>query len=481
MKSIRSKLLIYFFVFVILFNVVSISIYVSSKQLMSEYNTSFERFLILNSVSSTSRELYEKVHAYVVEKDYRLIQEFYDIRSSLERNKEKLEKEMHDIGKAEVDKYIHMIDTLIQEGELTIGFAIQDDIDLYTYHLNETQNTSGYIQETTLNLIDLELTEYQTFYKNINERNEAFKWFTVFLFTNTMFLALYFAIRFSRGVNRPIQELTSMAKEVSSGNLEGKDLNIQSNDEFKLLGETFNQMRSSIRHLIEEIKEKSELDRLLKELELKHLQNQVNPHFLFNTLNTVSRMAYLEDASETSRLIDSISSLLRYSLGDLEKAVSLKNEVKVVQDYFFIQNVRFSDRITFSSQVDESCLDLNIPRLTLQPLVENAFIHGVEENESGGEISLTVKKRENKIIVEIADNGAGMTKEQVHKIMSPMNGEEDEHTGHSTGLGLQNVIRRLQLFYQREDVVEIYSKKGKGTTVRLFLPIDSDQFAGEES
>src|SRR5699024_7203847 len=184
-----------------------------------------------------------------------------------------------------------------------------------------------------------------------------------------------------------------------------------------------------------------------KDMEIKHLQNQINPHFLFNTLNTLSKMAYLEDAKTTSSLIESVATLLRHNLGEIDKSVTLRDEVEVVKGYFHIQKTRFSERITFEYDVDENCLDRQIPRLTLQPLVENAFIHGIEDR----------------------DDGVGMSQSTVDQIIS-LNVNENEHVGHSTGIGLTNVIRRLQLFFKVDEIIEIDSKLNQGTIVRLLLP-----------
>lgn len=379
MKSIRSKLITYFFVFVILFNIVATAIFLSSNQLMKTYNSSFERFLLFNSISQKTNELIEKVNRFVVERDSHDVIDFQKIRREIENEKIKLTKKMDGIDPYQLKKYENVIDTLIVEGELTIGFAIRDNIDMYNDHLEEAQNTAIYLKEITLDLIDLELTEYQSFYQQLNERNDAFRQFIIYLFLTSVLLAVFFALWFSKELNEPIQVLTNMAREVSAGKLDGKTIEIQSNDEMKILGEAFNQMRGNIRELIQEMQKKSEQEQLMKELELKHLQNQVNPHFLFNTLNTISRMAFLENADQTTRLIESVSSLLRYSLGDLEKSVPLREEVKVVKDYFYIQQTRFFDRITFHTDIDEGCLDTRVPRLyseafgKLAPYLLNSF------------------------------------------------------------------------------------------------------------
>ncbi|MCP8617560.1 sensor histidine kinase [Salirhabdus salicampi] len=471
MKTIRSKLILYFFFFVLLFNIVATTIYFSSHRLMNEYHTSIERFLVLNTISQTSNELYDTVNAYVVEKTAPHLTRYYDVRQKLMEDKEQLREKVTHLDPIQLNQYIHIIDTLLQESELTVGFVLKHDIERYTEHVKETRQTANYIQETTLHLIDMELTEYQDFYQQLQQRHEHFKWFIISLFGTTVLLGIFFAVWFSRSMNKPIQTLSNAAQEVASGVLEGPDIKIKSNDELKLLGTTFNDMRKNIRNLIEEMKEKSELDRLLKELELKHLQNQINPHFLFNTLNTISRMAYLENARNTSKLIEAVSVLLRHSLGDLRKSVTLKDEVEVVHEYLYIQSTRFADRMKFTKRIETDNLTIPIPRLTLQPLVENAFIHGIEGKEDGGVIGLHIFEEKEKVVVEIEDNGVGMSEELIDKFQNIQNDDDhDDHVGHSTGLGLRNVIRRLQLFYQEENVVEIDSQLYRGTTIRLRLP-----------
>src|SRR5699024_9448317 len=158
---------------------------------------------------------------------------------------------------------------------------------------DEARTASSYIQTSALEIIDVELTDYQSFYKDLQQRNDNFFLFIMFLFITTIMLAIFFALWFSKWITQPIDKLSHSAKEVSRGDLLGNPLAIHSKDELQLLADTFYNMRSNIYELVEEIKDQYELDRLDKEMELKQQQNQINPHFLFNTLNTVSKMAYL--------------------------------------------------------------------------------------------------------------------------------------------------------------------------------------------
>ena len=469
MKTIRGKLLMYFFIFVVLFQVTAISIFVSSTELINKYDDSFQRFLLLNSISQKSNELYAFTKRYVIEPEEDNTIDYFAKKAELAADKEKLTDTFDYIEKIKVENYINLIDTFLHESELTMGFVIKGDIEKYTDHLEEVRISAGYIQELALELIDVELTAYQSFYIDLQVRNDSFGTFIFYLFLTTIALAIFFALWFANGITSPLNKLSRAAKEVSKGDLVGAPIEVHSNDELRLLGDAFNHMRSNIHSLVQEIKDQSELDQLLKEMELKHLQNQINPHFLFNTLNTVSKMAYLEDAHSTSGLIDSVAAVLRHSLGEIDKHVTLKDELSIVEDYFRIQKTRFSERIQFVMEIDETCLTIEIPRLTLQPLVENAFIHGIEEREEGGVIAIDIWQTEKNVVVEVRDNGEGIEHDKIEDLLS-LNAVRDDHVGHSTGIGLTNVIRRLQLFYQTVNVVEIESEKGQWTTVRLLLP-----------
>lgn len=479
MKTIRGKLFIYFFVFLLLLQITAISIYVSYKELTNEYDESFERFLLLNSISESAEALYVITNKYVVSPEDETIDLYFINKQALNDKKDALFDSFHYAEKIKVSNYINLIETFVHETELTIGFALKKDMEQYTNHVEEARISAGYIQEATLELIDTELTSYQAFYKDLQIRSDYFLMFIIFLFLTTMFLAVFFALWFSKGITRPLTALSEASKEVSDGNFIGEPVAIQSSDELAVLGEAFNHMRDNIHGLVEEIKDQSELDSLLKEMELKHLQNQINPHFLFNTLNTISKMAYLEDAQMTSKLIHSAAALLRHSLGSLHDNVTLQDELHVVEAYFRIQKTRFSERVEFLTEVDEACLGIVIPRLTLQPLVENAFIHGIEEKEEGGTIKITIKQDEKSVIIEVRDDGEGMEEERIDQLLHYPN-EQEASAGHSTGIGLMNVIRRIQLFYRATDVVEIESEKGAWTTIRLLIPKHNGGWTNED-
>ncbi|OAT72576.1 histidine kinase [Parageobacillus thermoglucosidasius] len=476
--KIRTKVLLYFSIFIVLLNGTVFFFYQSSEDIVTDYDYSMRRLLLFNEISQRTNRLVEQLNAYLTEKDERYFREYERQYRWLQQHRQQVGETLSNRNnRLLVQNYEHMIESLLEEGALTVYHFQAGNISLYSSHLHEAMKIASFIQEATLSLIDEELTTYQHFYNEVETRNRYFRHMGIGLFMTTFLLGILLAIWFSGGITKPISRLSHAAREIASGKLDGPDVISTTNDELKLLTDTFNDMRRNLKRLIEEMKQKSELDRLVKELELKSLQSQINPHFLFNTLNVVSKMAYLEEANQTSRLIEAIAAILRYNLGDLQRTVTLADEVHIAREYFFIQQTRFFDRIKFSMDVEESCLSLPIPPLTLQPLIENAFIHGIESYEKGAEISLKVEKRKECVIIEVSDNGVGMSEETKEKLMAFIRGEEDvsvaheKKRGHSTSIGIRNVIRRLQLFYGMQDVMEIESTVGEGTTIRLLLPM----------
>ncbi|MEH7546604.1 sensor histidine kinase [Neobacillus vireti] len=474
---IRSKLLLYFIVLVVLLTSVGMFFYDRSEKLVSEYDESFERFLLLNDISQRSNFLTEKLHGYILDKEKSYLQDYRSEKLKLIKDQKRLVKVMN-TNDVTLTNYKNMIDSFLDEGDATIGAFQQDQINLYSNHFNEVLKVNSFIQESTLALLNNKLTDYQKFYDQMEQQNHYYKLLSISLFTAAFFLSTLLALWISGGITKPISLLSRAAKEISKGNLSGEDIKITTKDELKLLTETFNQMRSNLKVLVTEIKQQGELDKLLKELELRSLQNQMNPHFLFNTLNTVSKMAYLEEAEETSRLIEAVAALLRYNLSDFDKVSTLRDEVSIVKEYFFIQKTRFGDRIQFITEIQEEYQDIEIPSLILQPLIENAFTHGVEEYEENGIIELHIYRLNDHIHVEVIDNGAGMDERTKRKLLHYVDGLDNEENvelektkEQSNGIAVKNVIKRLQLFYQQKNVVEIESELNKGTIFRLKIPV----------
>lgn len=228
------------------------------------------------------------------------------------------------------------------------------------------------------------------------------------------------------------------------------------------------ELHATNQKLMEELDARATLETLLEEAQFKILQSQINPHFLFNTLNTISRLAYLENAEQTQKVTYSLANIMRYSLRNIDQPVTLKEELNYVKNYINIQQSRFRSLIQFEEIVEVEADAIKIPKLSIQPIIENAFIHGFEPNNSTVMIKIHVFLGKGNIVIEVSDTGVGMTKEKVSSIFSHTSEKKNSHT---TGIGMNNVKKRLQLYFGEEyGITAIESKLGEGTMVRIVIP-----------
>jgi len=291
----------------------------------------------------------------------------------------------------------------------------------------------------------------------------------------------------TRTITRPLQCLAGRANQVAQGDLDVELLPVISEDEVGVVTKTFNQMVISIKEYIDRIKEGMETERALKEKELmmethlkdaqiKYLQAQINPHFLFNTLNAGAQLAMMEGADRTYQYVQNVADFFRYNVKKNNDTVTLAEEIALVDTYIYILNVRFSGDIHFRKEVDESLLTVQVPSMILQPLVENSVNYGIRNIDWEGEIVLSVYRMEDAICISIKDNGIGISQDKIDKIMSSRLRAADLSKD-SNGIGLDNVIGRLRLFLDEEDVISIISEgENKGTEVLIYIPVKEGEF-----
>jgi sensor histidine kinase YesM len=219
--------------------------------------------------------------------------------------------------------------------------------------------------------------------------------------------------------------------------------------------------------LVEELKTTAALRDELRHMELRALQTQINPHFLFNTLAAISAQATIESSPATAKLVVALSRLLRYNLRRLKDTVPLREELAAVHDYLLIQRARFEGRLRVEESVAADIADTRVPVLSIQPLVENAVLHGLEGVEDGV-LRLSGRRRGSFVEIEVGDNGQGMTPQRLAEVIA----QREAGTGlaHTTGLGIYSVDRRIKYYFGSQYGLEIDSRPGRGTRVLVRLP-----------
>jgi sensor histidine kinase YesM len=326
-------------------------------------------------------------------------------------------------------------------------------------------------------------------YNIIREQTKKIEFIAYLLGLVIALLSITFCINFSMGITQPLEQMVKNAEEIAGGNFKVGAVKSESNDELQIITQVFNRMSRNINDLFHEIQEKVKLERqlkeekmrnlevtnLLRESEIQMLQSQMNPHFLYNTLNAISQVAILEDAAETGDLIKAVAGLLRYNLRSLDKPVSAQDEVDNIKKYIYIMGVRYGERVHCELLVAGNLGKYLIPCMILQPLIENAYLHGVAGlMERKGEISVTIKDEGASLHVVVGDNGVGITTEKLEQVLSKDGLEISSgktNQADSTGLGLVNIRKRLRLFYRQDNLLTVTSQPGVGTQVMLKLPL----------
>ena len=228
------------------------------------------------------------------------------------------------------------------------------------------------------------------------------------------------------------------------------------------------EMAGKISHNMETQKEKAELEKRLAQSELKMLQNQINPHFLFNTLNMIYCMAEKEGAKEASSMLLKTSHLLRYGLEMQNRLSDFKRELHALQYYIDIQKLRFGDKLAIQVDVQdmEAIGNVAIPGMIFQPLIENAMKHGLKDCVKDGLIGIEIRKTAGNINIKVFDNGQGMAKPMLKQLI-----ENDYHAPGSTSLGLYNVVHRLKAYYAERVSIDIQSDIGCGFAIYISIEL----------
>lgn len=289
-----------------------------------------------------------------------------------------------------------------------------------------------------------------------------------------LFLVIIIAWLIATGVTRPLRKMIVTMRHVEKGDFTVRAMQTDSRNEIGLLGKVFNQMLNSMEDMISQVYV-AELRE--KDARLIALQAQINPHFLFNTLNILKALGKKGAASDVVEVTESLAHLFRYSLYDWDRTVDLTEELHLIQSYIKIQKYRFRDRFTYEQHIPEELMNARILRLMIQPLVENAVVHGLEQRKSGGLIAISVRANSHNLEISVSDNGIGMDHDlqnQLNQSLTDADIHREKGQSDHLGIALVNIQKRLHLVYGKQYGLTFADRPGGGTTVMLVLPLRFD-------
>jgi HAMP domain-containing protein len=320
-------------------------------------------------------------------------------------------------------------------------------------------------------------------YTGLDSRIAAITGTNVAIVVAAVLMAFTVFLQYVWSLTGPLSTLAESARYIARGNYDRELPHITAAEEITTMASAFENMRQSVRSAFDELRLKAEIerrlmeeelrlvdmDRKLKDTELLALQAQINPHFLFNTLQAGMQLALVEGSDRTADFLDNLAVFIRYAIKPVSRFVAVSDEIECIDRYIWLLKLRFGERFSFDVQADEAALGVATPALVLQPLVENAVTHGLRDRESGGlvRVRAAFDAATSSALLTVEDNGEGMASADAARLLRESAGDGGSP---QNGIGLRNVIKRVLLATDGKGRVELESDLGKGMTVRILLP-----------
>ncbi|MBC7960282.1 MAG: sensor histidine kinase [Vallitaleaceae bacterium] len=277
-------------------------------------------------------------------------------------------------------------------------------------------------------------------------------------------VAVLSAVLLSSNMLHPIKDILKSMNQFRNGDLDAR-IEIQQNNEISQIAKEFNAMTIQIKTLI---KENKEVEKTKRKTELKALQDQINPHFLYNTLDSIVWMSEVGNNKDVVTMTSSLAKLFRISISKGNQFITLAEELEHIKSYLTIQKIRYGNKLEYNLEVDETLLKNKVVKIIIQPIVENAIYHGIKNMPGTGTIVIKVAREKEGMAITVSDDGVGMTQEQIDKILRKVYNKEKD----SQGVGISNVVERIKLNYGEEYGLQFMSEPYGGTQVKIILPIE---------
>jgi sensor histidine kinase YesM len=479
--SIRTKLIIFMTALIVMTSLVNLYFYYRAYIAMDEFNAMLRDYTRVNSLSMQLVQGRNYLEEYITTRERAAKDAFLDYRRRVDRLALEIDSKNATLETYLWSKSIRNSLAAYDEKAAQLLEAEPGSAD-FSSEYAALKSISTYLESYIKQLLDTKLTEGEWYHQRLNQRVGFIRLLNLGSVIGITVFSLLGVLILSRSITEPLRKLAHFSSNIAKGNFKTEKLPLDFSEDINILAVAFNKMAQSIEQMIQEITSKSDLERKLHEEEYKNLkisdqlteakflalQSQINPHFLFNTLNAIMRLAMFERARKTTELIEALARIFRYNLGHANREVPLGEELAIVREYLNIQQTRFGDRIQFSLVCRADIAQVTIPRLTLQPLVENAIVHGLEPKERGGAVRVKITAGDGVTLIKVIDNGTGIPLAKLRQLLTG-EGEAGRHQGHTTGIGLNNVKERIELFSKEAGAFRIWSKPELGTVVILRL------------
>lgn len=481
--SIQNKMMITFLIPIIVILVMNVFMYININVMINRIDAIYSNNIKLNelagyltNIQNSTKEYLENKGSVALNNYYIATQDYRDCMDVIDSNPDNTSFSMMEKNILnQSERYLEVIDDTIQAKR-------GRNVEKYREYFDDANVLYIDLQNCLTALNNEQFKRNNANYSQLLTSLRSMEIITVSILILVGIINVSMLFFITRGMTQPLKNLSEAALQVADGKF---DVTIDTDidgDEIGVVAGAFDKMVGSIQEYIEELKDsmlrESELkehelvmESRMKEVQLRSLQAQINPHFLFNTLNAGAQLAMMEEADKTTEFIENMADFFRYNIKKINLDASIAEEIEMVDKYIYILNVRFTGEINFEKDIDEEVLSVRVPSMILQPLIENSVNYGIRDIDWEGKISLRVYQSEGEVCLEVSDNGVGIEQDIIDKILSGT--YENEKTGSSSnGIGLGNVIERLQIFTGSDKVLSIESEgKNKGSTFTIHIPM----------
>ncbi|MCR5097531.1 MAG: histidine kinase [Lachnospiraceae bacterium] len=470
-SSIRKKLLLIYAITSVVVLTLNVFVFVNINRLVKELDSVFLSNINIGEFSSSLDKVHTQMLGYLNTKSTDDIYGYYEACQEYESQISLLSDEISSQPIKRMERNIRrMSENYLELTENAIDAKRGRNIEKYRNYFEEADELYGYLK-TYINSLNNEYFKNNSAdYLVLSNSLNYVEFINMFVFVTVSAVSIILVIILANRVTRPLISLAEVAEKVAEGDYNVRVQPVATMDEIGVLNAAFDRMLTGIKQGIL-------MEMRLREAELKTLQAQINPHFLFNTLNAGAQLAMMEGADRTYTYVQAVADFYRYNVKKTDAPVTLSDEMQMVDTYIYILNIRFSGDVGYEKDIEEELSDVMMPTMTLQPIVENAVNHGIREIMGEGRIVISAKSDGDDCVIKISDNGKGLTPEQVDDILSRRTKMKDEHGG----IGLRNVMERLYLMYGSYEVFDVKSDgPDMGTTIILRLPKDGSRRALED-
>jgi len=491
-SSLHTKLAFMFIFMASMIFLVNLYIYSNLNRMIERIDEVYAGNIVLNEMTESLTSIQSNVEEYLKTKNSDALEQYFKNEQTFSNQLKELNDNPGSSNREHLESMVKKLsETYLEVVEDTVQAKRGRNVEKYSEGYEESTKIYGYINAYITSLNNERFKDSSQNYEMLNSSLKVAEFLSLSIILAISVTSFFFIIILTRSITSPLISLAKRADEVSEGDFDGELLTVKSEDEIGVVTNAFNHMLLSIREYVQQIKANADIESAhrekelrmeahLKDAQLKYLQAQINPHFLFNTLNAGAQLAMLEGAEKTNRYIQTMADFFRYNVRKNNEDVTLAEEIELIDNYIYIINVRFSGDVHFEKHIDQELLNIKAPSMILQPIVENSVNYGIRDIDWDGYITLSLYREGNDACLCVDDNGVGIPKETIDRILS-RDIKPSELSKDSNGVGLANVITRLEMYYDKENIFDIESDgENLGTRVTIRIPIEPDNRIGEE-